>query len=91
MYQGMTIQATMDSLVLADEVAPMIVVIPNGRNALGGSYYRNSPVTGNWGDYLARDLVAHVDRAYRTIPVPEARDRRPFDGRLRRDPGGNAP
>lgn len=72
-YQGMTIQSTMDSLVAAGEIEPLIVVMPNGRNALGGSYYLDSPVTGGWGDFIARDVVAHVDRAYRTLPAAEAR------------------
>jgi S-formylglutathione hydrolase len=67
-YQGMTIQATMDSLIGAGAVREMIVVMPNGKNTYGGSYYRNSATTGNWGDAIARDLVAHVDREYRTIP-----------------------
>lgn len=66
-YQGMTIPATMDSLIGAGAIQPMIVVMPNGRNALGGSYYRNSPVTGGWGDFIARDLVSHVDARYRTL------------------------
>ncbi|MGH7543038.1 MAG: alpha/beta hydrolase [Gemmatimonadota bacterium] len=66
-YQGMTIQATMDSLIEAGAVRPMIVVMPNGRNALGGSYYRNSPVTGGWGEFIARDVVRHVDAGYRTL------------------------
>ena len=72
-YQGMTVQATMDSLIGAGAVRPMIVVMPNGRNALGGSYYRNSPVTGRWGDFIARDLVRHVDARYRTLGLPGAR------------------
>lgn len=72
-YQGMTIQFTMDSLIGAGRVREMIVVIPNGRNAYGGSYYRNSATTGNWGDAIARDLVAHVDRRYRTIPEAAGR------------------
>ena len=66
-YQGMTIPATMDSLIAAGAIRPMIVVMPNGRNALGGSYYRNSPVSGGWGDFIAVDLVRHVDARYRTI------------------------
>ncbi len=66
-YQGMTIQATMDSLIEAGAVRPMIVVMPNGRNALGGSYYRNSPVTGGWGEFIAQDVVRHVDAGYRTL------------------------
>ncbi|MGH7556391.1 MAG: alpha/beta hydrolase [Gemmatimonadota bacterium] len=72
-YDGMTIQATMDSLIAAGEIGPAIVVMPNGRNAYGGSYYTNSPVTGGWADFIARDVVAHMDRAYRTIPARESR------------------
>jgi len=72
-YDGMTIQATMDSLIAAGEIGPSIVVMPNGRNAYGGSYYANSPVTGRWADFIARDVVAHVDRVYRTIPARESR------------------
>lgn len=72
-YDGMTIQATMDSLIGAGEIGPAIVVMPNGRNAYGGSYYANSPVTGGWADFIARDVVAHVDRAYRTIPARGSR------------------
>lgn len=72
-YQGMTVQSTMDSLIGAGAVRPLIVVMPNGRNALGGSYYRNSSVTGGWGDFIARDLVRHVDANYRTRAAAEAR------------------
>ena len=72
-YQGMTIQATMDSLIAAGEIGPAIVVIPNGRNAYGGSYYANSPVSGGWADFIARDLVAYIDRTYRTLPARESR------------------
>jgi S-formylglutathione hydrolase FrmB len=72
-YDGMTIQATMDSLIAAGEIGPAIVVMPNGRNAYGGSYYANSPVTGGWADFIARDAVAHVDRVYRTLPARESR------------------
>jgi pimeloyl-ACP methyl ester carboxylesterase len=45
----------------------MIVVTPNARNFFDGSFYMNSPVTGNWEDFVVRDLVGHVDRKYRTI------------------------
>jgi S-formylglutathione hydrolase FrmB len=72
-YDGMTIQATMDSLIAAGEIGPSIVVMPNGRNAYGGSYYANSPVTGAWADYIARDAVSHADATYRTIPARESR------------------
>jgi len=72
-YQGMTIRAVMDSLIAAGEIRQTIVVMPNGANAYGASGYMNSPVAGRWGDFIARDVVAHVDDTYRTIPRAEAR------------------
>jgi S-formylglutathione hydrolase len=72
-YQGMTIQATMDSLIGAGEIGPAIVVVPNGRNAYGASGWMNSAAAGNWGDYLVRDVVGHVDRTYRTLARAESR------------------
>jgi hypothetical protein len=47
--------------------AEAIVVVPNGRNVLGGSFYVNSPVTGRWEDYLVADVVPWVDAHYRTV------------------------
>ena len=31
--------------------------MPDGGNAYGGGFYRNSPVSGNWRDFITRDLV----------------------------------
>jgi S-formylglutathione hydrolase len=72
-YQGMTIQAVMDELIAAGEVRPMIVVMVNGANAYGASLYMNSPVTGNWRDYVVQDVVAHIDATYRTLASPASR------------------
>jgi len=66
-YQGMQLDLVMDSLVAAGVGREMIVVVPNGRNKYFGSFYLNSAATGNWEDYLVRDLVAYVDSAYRTL------------------------
>lgn len=66
-YQGMNLQAEMDSLIAKGTSSEMIVVVPNGRNAYLGSFYTNSSVTGNWEDYIYRDLVNYVDGKYRTI------------------------
>lgn len=72
-YSGMTIQALMDSLTAAGSVKEMIVVVPTARNVFAGSYYANSPVTGNWEDFIARELVAWADSAFRTLAVPASR------------------
>jgi S-formylglutathione hydrolase FrmB len=38
-----------------------------------GCFYVNSSVTGNWEDYITKDLVSHIDRTYRTIPDARSR------------------
>jgi S-formylglutathione hydrolase FrmB len=51
----------------------MILVMPNAMNAFGGSMYSNSVTAGNWEGYVADDLVAHMDKNYRTIATREGR------------------
>jgi pimeloyl-ACP methyl ester carboxylesterase len=40
---------------------------------MGGSFYVNSPVTGNWEDYVAEDVVHYIDSHFRTLPQVESR------------------
>jgi S-formylglutathione hydrolase FrmB len=53
--------------------AEMILVMPNCMNAYGGCMYSNSVTAGFWEDYIAEDLVAHMDKSYRTIPTRDGR------------------
>lgn len=72
-YQGMNLQSVMDEMIKSGKIREMIVVLPNGSNAYKGAFYTNSVVTGNWEDYILRDLVENVDANYRTIPRSESR------------------
>lgn len=72
-YQNLNIRVSMDSLVRAGLVREMIVVTPNVRNRFDGSFYANSPLTGNWEDFIARDLVSFIDSHYRTLARRSAR------------------
>lgn len=72
-YQNLNIRISMDSLVKAGSVREMIIVMPSARNAYNGSFYTNSPVTGNWEQFVTRDLVNYVDRNYRTLQTRRAR------------------
>jgi S-formylglutathione hydrolase FrmB len=72
-YQGMTIQNLLDSLIAARQIKEMIVVVPTATNAYAGSFYSNSPVTGNWEDFVSGELVAWVDSVFRTIRSPASR------------------
>jgi enterochelin esterase-like enzyme len=65
--------STMNSWVKNGKVKEMIVVMPNSVNKFQGSYYANSAATGNWNDYIARDVVEYVDSNYRTLPQRESR------------------
>lgn len=66
-YQNLNVRISMDSLIRAGLAREMIVVTPNARNFLNGSFYSNSFTTGSWEDFIARDLVRYMDRKYRTI------------------------
>jgi pimeloyl-ACP methyl ester carboxylesterase len=65
-YQGMNLRVTLDSLIAARAIPEFIVVMPDANNALGADWYTNSPATGNWQDFVVRDLVGHIDGHYRT-------------------------
>ena len=72
-YSNMNTRLSMDSLIRAGLAKEMIVVTPNARNAFDGSFYVNSVTTGNWEDFIYRDLVSFIDRRYRTIRNRSAR------------------
>lgn len=59
--------------VATDLSKEMIVVIISGVNSLGGSLYVNSPISGNWDDFIAQDVVRYIDARYRTIAAPASR------------------
>ena len=54
-------------------VRPMLVVVPDGWSSYGCGQWVDSPVSGNFEWYLLEDVVAHVDRHFRTINSPSSR------------------
>ena len=72
-YQNLNVRISMDSLIKAGRTREMIVVTPNARDFFDGSFYANSVTTGNWEDFIARDLVSYMDRRYRTVRNRSAR------------------
>ena len=72
-FDGFDFARTLQRSVAAGLVRPCIVVIVNGRNVLGGSFFVDSPITGRWETYVVRDVVAQVESRYRTLARPEAR------------------
>jgi S-formylglutathione hydrolase FrmB/ketosteroid isomerase-like protein len=54
-------------------IGDIIVVTADFSTPAGSSWYVNSPVTGNWEDFLVRELVPHVDATYRTLASRDSR------------------
>jgi enterochelin esterase-like enzyme len=46
----------------------MIVVLPDSKTLHNGSMYSSSITTGDFENFIARDVVSYVDSHYRTIP-----------------------
>ncbi len=80
--------AMLDELITKGELDPFIFVQPDGslrlphiegakdfsgEVQLKGSYFLNSPFTGNFEDYIAKDAIDYVDANYRTIPDKQHR------------------
>lgn len=70
---GGNILDSMNTWIADGIVSEMILVMPNANNKYGGSEYYNSVVTGNWADFIARDLVDYIDTHYRTLQQCENR------------------
>ncbi len=51
----------------------MIVVLPDSKTVHNGSMYSSSVTTGDFEQFIARDLVAYIDAHYRTIPNRRSR------------------
>ena len=51
----------------------MIVVLPDSKTIYNGSMYSSSVTTGDFENFIARDVVAYIDAHYRTIPDRQSR------------------
>jgi enterochelin esterase-like enzyme len=52
----------------AEGAREMIVVLPDSKTLHNGSMYSSSVTTGDFEQFIARDLVQYIDAHYRTIP-----------------------
>src|SRR5574341_2369608 len=51
----------------------MIVVLPDSKTIHNGSMYSSSVTTGEFEQFIARDVVGYIDAHYRTIPKRTSR------------------
>ncbi|MBO9729723.1 MAG: esterase family protein [Chitinophaga sp.] len=69
----MTLPPMLDTAFAKDPAHEMIVVTPDAYTLFQGSMYSNSATTGNWEDFIARELVSYMDQHYRTLSQKESR------------------
>ncbi len=62
-----------DLLIGAGKIKPMIVVMPDCFTYYGGSQYINSSATGNYEDYLTREIVPFIDENFATLTDKNSR------------------
>jgi enterochelin esterase family protein len=62
-----------DRLIESRRMPPVLLVAVDGFTRLGGSQYVDSMHNGNYATYTVRDVIGHVDRAYRTIEAEGGR------------------
>lgn len=66
-------RALLDQAIAAGQIRPLIVVVPNEQTRYGGSWYTNSATNGPWADFTARELIAFIDKEFRTLARPGSR------------------
>ena len=54
-------------------VPPIVVVMPDGTSGYGCGQWVDSPVTGNFEQYVLHDVIPYVDATYRTLPAGRSR------------------
>jgi S-formylglutathione hydrolase len=69
----MVLPPILDTVFANDPAREMIVVTPDAYTLFQGSMYSNSATTGNWEDFVAKELVGYIDSHYRTIAKKESR------------------
>ncbi|TMI88686.1 MAG: esterase family protein [Bacteroidetes bacterium] len=63
----------LDMGISKKKIRPFILVISDQYTIYEGSFYTNSSLTGNWADFTAKELVAYMDKNFRTIDDKESR------------------
>ena len=62
--------SSLNSMMADDTIMDMIVVSADGSADLySGSFYTNSVLNGDYGDYIAYDLVDYIDTSFRTLAM----------------------
>ncbi|WP_018615310.1 alpha/beta hydrolase [Segetibacter koreensis] len=66
-------KSILDMSIAKSKIGPYILVIADNNTLYSGSFYSNSSLTGNWSEFEAKELVAYMDKNFRTIATRDAR------------------
>ena len=71
--------ARIDRLINQGKIQDLIVVTVTGTNSLGNSFFVNSPINGDWEDFIVKDLLDYIDTNFRSIQDANSRAISGFD------------
>jgi len=72
-WKSLSVPAAADAAIADGSAHEMILVLPDAFTVYDGSMFSNSPTTGDWETFIAKDLIAYIDGHYRTIADRNAR------------------
>ena len=62
-----------DRAIATGKIGKTIFIAVDMATPIGCSWYVNSPVTGNWEDFMVREVVPYVDTNFKTLPSRDSR------------------
>jgi hypothetical protein len=66
-------QGLFDRAIADGVIKKFILVVVDMNTPLGSSWYVNSPVTGNWENFMVQELVPYIDANFKTMPTRDSR------------------
>jgi enterochelin esterase-like enzyme len=72
-WKSLSVPAAADAAIADGSAHEMILVFPDAFTIYDGSMFSNSPTTGDWEAFVAKDLITYIDSNYRTIADRSAR------------------
>jgi hypothetical protein len=72
-FEQKDFKGIMDRAIARGAINKFVLVSVDMSTSLGCSWYVNSPVTGNWEDFMIRDLVPYVDANFKTMAHRDSR------------------
>jgi len=72
-FYANTARKLLDQAIASGRAHSFILAAVDMATPLGCTWYVNSPVTGNWEDFMIQDVVPYVDSNFRTLSTRDSR------------------